>query len=412
MILLDILIIIIVFFILFEIFIYVLCIFTNKKFQWLIIGKDMKPILSQKGLDKFLRHGYDFELGWIRKPNTSNVEFGKYAQTEWHTDKFGSRLNPTFDNDSSLASCYGDSFTFCRQVNDDQTWEHYLSKFFSSNVKNFGVGNYGVDQAFLRLKREYDKNKTKIVIMGIVPDTISRIMSIWKHYYEYGNTFAFKPKFILHDDELSLLSNPINEFKKYSQYYRSLEFVKQHDYFYLKKFKKELINFPYSITIFKNPKRNFYIIFWIILKLILDTLNKSSQKFISKPMDLIMKINLQWRVDLYAKNEPTTIFKKIIENYVLFSQKKQFIPILIFLPQKDDLIFIKNNFHFYSSFLNQLKGLNDLFVIDFTPFLINEPNLDLLYSDDNEYGGHMSALGNEKIASILYDKIDEWKLLS
>ena len=39
----------------------------------------------------------------------------------------------------SIISCYGDSFTFCRQVNDDETWEHYLSKKLKTNVKNFAV---------------------------------------------------------------------------------------------------------------------------------------------------------------------------------------------------------------------------------------------------------------------------------
>ena len=75
---------------------------------------------------------------------------------------------------------------------------------------NFSVGNYGVDQSLLRLKREYAKNKTKIVILAVVPETISRIQSMWKHYSEYGNTFGFKPRFVIVDDKLTLLKNPID----------------------------------------------------------------------------------------------------------------------------------------------------------------------------------------------------------
>ena len=66
-----------------------------------------------------------------------------------------------------------------------------------TNVLNFGVGNYGMDQAYLRLKREYDKNRTEIVILAVVPETIVRVLNVYKHYYEYGNTFGFKPRFIL-----------------------------------------------------------------------------------------------------------------------------------------------------------------------------------------------------------------------
>ena len=45
---------------------------VNKKFQWLIIDKDELPILSETALKKFISHGFDKELGWSRKANTSN----------------------------------------------------------------------------------------------------------------------------------------------------------------------------------------------------------------------------------------------------------------------------------------------------------------------------------------------------
>ncbi len=77
------------------------------------------------------------------------------------------------------------------------------------------MGNYGLDQSLLRLKREVPKNPTKFVIMGVVPETICRILSMWKHYYEYGNTFAFKPKFTIENDQLIQISNPINESSKF-----------------------------------------------------------------------------------------------------------------------------------------------------------------------------------------------------
>ena len=154
---------------------------------------DEKPVLSEDGLAKFIPEGYDSELGWVRKPNTSKNEVGKFGTVTWSINEKGVRNNPKFDSYESKIACFGDSFTFCRQVNDNETWEHYLSKLENDNVLNFGVGNHGVDQSLLRIKREIPKIKIQVIILGIVPDTISRIMSSWKHYYEYGNTFAFKP---------------------------------------------------------------------------------------------------------------------------------------------------------------------------------------------------------------------------
>ena len=154
---------------------------TNRNFQWLIINKDKKPNLSKKGLEKFFKHGYDSELGWIRKPLTEHEESGKYGKTKWHIDKNGARENPILEFDKGKISCYGDSFTFARQVNDNETWTYFLSGLLKTNIQNFGVGNYGIDQSLLRLKREIKKYPSDMVILGVVPDTISRILSVWKH---------------------------------------------------------------------------------------------------------------------------------------------------------------------------------------------------------------------------------------
>ena len=232
---------------------------SRQNYQWLITKKDEFPTLDKKGLEKFFEHGYDQELGWVRKPNTSHEEIGKHGKTFWSIDQKGSRKNPSNEISNSKISCYGDSFTFGRQVNNNETWEYYFSKLSKTNIQNFGVGNYGIDQALLRLKREFPHNKTKIVLMGVVPDTISRILSMWKHYYEYGNTFGFKPKFGFSNNKLNLLTNPINNKKKFSEYQKFLPYVQKNDYFFKNKFKKEIIYFPYSFTILRNFSRNFKI---------------------------------------------------------------------------------------------------------------------------------------------------------
>ena len=77
-------------------------------------------------------------------------------------------------------------------MNNDETWECFLEKFINEGVKNYGVGNYGLDQSFLKyLKKKILKKE--IIIFNVVPETIARIRSYWKHYREFGNTLAFKP---------------------------------------------------------------------------------------------------------------------------------------------------------------------------------------------------------------------------
>ncbi len=321
----------------------------NKDFQWLIIEKDEAPKLSKQGLRKFLLHGYDPELGWVRKPNTSHDEIGKKETTTWHIDERGSRKNPYLGSKESKISCYGDSFTFARQVNDNETWEYYLSELTKTNVQNFGVGNYGLDQAVLRLKREFPKNPTKIVIMGIVPDTISRILSMWKHYYEYGNTFGFKPKFKIYDGNLELLKNPINTEKKFDEYEKFLSYIQENDFFYKNKFKNEKISFPYSITILRNLKRNYGIINWVRKSKKTKSKNQETTKIPWDLMSIIMRINLDWRIKLFKDKNTTNYSKKLLKNMLIIQNNiisNQFLfcyhKKMTFYLLRKNIIFIKN----------------------------------------------------------------------
>lgn len=377
---------------------------VNKKFQWLIVKKDEKPNFSEEGLKKFFSHGYDPELGWIRKPNTEHTENGKYGKTKWHIDKNGSRNNINSEYSIGKISCYGDSFTFSRQVNDDETWIHFLSKLTRTNIQNFGVGNYGLDQSLLRLKREFKKFPSEIVIMGVVPDTISRILSVWKHYYEYGNTFGFKPRFIINNNKLVLIKNLIDSHEKFLDYKNFLKDIQKNDFFYRRKFQKEIIKFPYSITILKNFNRNYKII-----KKINSSKNCEDTNFLnnsySEPMKIIMSRNLQWRIKLFRNNETCELLKKIIQEYVKFSKKENFCPVFIFLPQKDDIKFIKNNYNFYEKFLKNLEDVDGLVLINITNEILKIQNINELFSDKTEYGGHYSKEGNEIIANLIFDEL-------
>lgn len=378
---------------------------VNKKFQWLIISKDERPKLSKTGLKKFIHHGYDSELGWIRKPNTTNTEKNKNGEAFWSINSIGARTNPEFESQKSTISCYGDSFTFCRQVNDNETWEHYLSKLEKTNVKNFGVGNYGVDQSILRLEREFANNQTEIVILSVVPDTICRIVSSWKHYYEYGNTFAFKPRFILKNDEIKIIKNIIDQQQKFDYYEKYLVDIQKFDFFYKQKFLKEKITFPYSFNIFRNMKRNFSILLWVTNIFFCRKLGKDISEFEWESMKIIMDINLKWRLRLFQNTDVITLFQKILERFSRYGLSENFVSIFIFIPQKDDIEFIKKNYHFYKNFIDIINGINGIFFIDITEKFLKASNLNELYSDDNQYGGHLSKYGNKLVAEIIYEQL-------
>ena len=88
----------------------------------------------------------------------------------------------------------------------------------------------------------YEKNKHRnsiYTIIGVVPETINRINSIWKNYLEFGNIYGFKPSFFLKGDKLKLRKNPItkkNDFQK-KKIIKIIKSVSKNDIFYKKKFK-------------------------------------------------------------------------------------------------------------------------------------------------------------------------------
>jgi len=391
-----------------EIFLYFLINYLRKDFQWLITTADETPKLSEEGLRKFFKNGFDPELGWVRKPNTQKDEPGKFGKTTYHIGKDGYRSNPGFESFPKIISCYGDSFTFARQVDDNQSWEWYLSELTKSNVMNFGVGNYGLDQALLRLKREFPKNRTKIVIMGVVPSTIVRILCLWKHYNEFGNTFGFKPMFYIRDNNLELIPNPIDKEEKFFHYWDYLDLIKKYDYFYERKFKREMITFPYLISILTQPVRNFFL-FYLLIK---DKFFRSKQEMQDtemyiEPMKVIMRINLKLRQKLFTEEEyPVALMIRLLEEFVDLAKKEKFIPIFLMLPQKDDILFMREKGLYYDKFVNVIK--EKITTIDLTENLLGRNDLDNIYSDDNEYGGHFSGEGNKIVARFIFEKLNKY----
>ena len=358
--------------------------YVRKNFQWFITPQDECPNIDKKGLEKFLKHGYDAELGWVRHPGTSK------EKEQYRINKKGARMNLLHEALPIVTSSYGDSFCFCRQNKDNETWQWHLSDLTKSNVQNFGVGNYGLDQAFLRLKREYPSNKTKTVIICIVPSTIVRILCVWKHYNEYGNVLGFKPRFKLEGDKLKLVKNIIDSPDKFDDLEKYLPFIQENDYFYKTKFKKEIIRFPYIYYILKNPLRNLPLIYYVLMG--------KKEKALMK----IMNINLKLRIKLFKRKEATDLFLHIVKMFVEYAKDKKFKPILLVIPQKDDVEYIMKHNHYYRGILQDIDG--ELPVIDMYN-LFKEQDLDVIYSDDNKYGGHPNNEGNKIISVEMKKKL-------
>lgn len=368
--------------------------------------KDFFPAIKKEELNKFKIYMYDKFLGTIYKKNTTVVESyfnKKKIRTKYSIQKNGSRYNKLFSK-KNLISSYGDSLAFCRYVNDDQTWQYYLSKKTKSNIKNFGVGNYGLDQSFLRYKKNTD-DKSKIVIFAVGPETIRRNLSLWKHYYEFGNIFYFKPAFFLNKKgRLILKKIPINNLSKKTSFLDIHKKIFYEDFFYKEKFLKYLWKKPYIFSLFKNFYRKLVLIIFFSIKYFEIKNNNQFLKKIAKnffyEFNLLggLKFDFDDRLKYFQNkeyyNNSIELIKLIKKNLKKNNQKV----LLVIIPAHYDLLHRqKNNENYYAEFINNCKKYINC--LDLGEQLKKKHNY--LFADKG-FGGHYNSFGNKEIAKILY----------
>ncbi len=387
--------------------------FLRKQFQWLIIKSDQTPVVPETALKRFIKHSFDPELGWVRKPNTSAGEsqgtVGERRmgskQSAYRINGRGARENPGHEELPAKISAYGDSFVFCRQLNDDETWPWFLSKLTQTNVLNFGVGNYGFDQALLRFRREYPANPTRTVIIGVVPETITRILIVWKHYYEYGNTLGFKPRFRLVDDQLTFIPNVMRAPEQFSELASHLPEFQRNDYFYSKKFTRDLLQFPFLLSLLRRPSRNLPLIFALSMSKsgLIQKLSRGTIQ--TKPWRLVLQQNAKTVHQLYTDSAVTSLFLALLDDFRSTAQSFGCTPVFLLMPYLHDVQHARDHGVYYSTFLKQAR--KKLPMIDLMDSLIDCDELDEYYSSDF-YGGHMTVEGNRWCAKVLYDALQNF----
>ena len=88
---------------------------------------------------------------------------------------------------------YGNSFTQCHQVSDGETWQEYLAAHLGEPIRNFGMGGYGVYQAYRRvLREEKTEHAAKYLVLYVWGDDHIRSLlrcrhaSFYRHWNNYG----------------------------------------------------------------------------------------------------------------------------------------------------------------------------------------------------------------------------------
>lgn len=115
--------------------------------------------------------------------------------------------------DTLRIAVFGDSFTAGDDVSDDEVWAYRLEReLYAAGIRaevlNFGVGAYGMGQAYLRWRRLGKGFSPDIVIFGLQPENLKRNVNVFRQLHHRSGPPFSKPRFALIDDKLQLLNAP------------------------------------------------------------------------------------------------------------------------------------------------------------------------------------------------------------
>jgi hypothetical protein len=139
-------------------------------------------LLTTQGSENLSRNDgwtFDPKLGWVLCDSIRGRSVdGSKGIYRYEAD--GARKVVNFPDRPCRIHTYGNSFTHCDQVSDGETWQEYLAAHLQEPIRNYGVGGYGVYQAFLRMKKVEKQNPAEYIILNIWDDDHYRNLESWR----------------------------------------------------------------------------------------------------------------------------------------------------------------------------------------------------------------------------------------
>jgi peptidoglycan/LPS O-acetylase OafA/YrhL len=345
--------------------------------------------ITQETIQGYVGSLYHPQLGWIYRPNRS-VRLRNSAGTPflYNTDENGSRINPFTDGPKGIITIYGDSYGGSEEVNDDESWQYYLSLLAGLSIESFSTGAYGTDQVVLRLERDLAAGRrSKIIILDIQGENIRNIMSAYRMFYNPndGHKIGFKP--ILSDASgswswvMPRLARPEDR----SSLAEAFAWAKRWDLFYQINATRPRDSSPY---ILQAARALVYLI----------RMNGMGQDY--------LRLNVDRRV--FWRYEPAQRrMAAIVDRFMALSRTYGFRPVLAFLPEGGEVFdfYSRQIKPTYSEFADDIRkryAATGLIVVDALrrPMYPNSFNV-------TPFAAHPSAYGNRVIASALFEALAE-----
>ena len=213
-------------------------------------------------------------LGWEPKPNfiegtDDTLSTGNGTEKIYALDTQYNSLGLRSSKDYSKKrpkgivriSALGDSFTLGVDALQPFSYPAMLEAITkNTEVLNFGVSGYGVDQMYLRFLNETLDYENNAIVMGIFTDDLRRSAITCKDY--------LKPKFVIQDGRLKLTNTPIPTLEDYLTSYKE---PKLESYFI-----KHLLNKIYHINLAERQYDDGFFVSKLILNEMKDITRKKN----------------------------------------------------------------------------------------------------------------------------------------
>lgn len=151
---------------------------------------------------------YDSELGWVNKADINVADvYGPGGNVKINVQGFRSdhRISDAVPRGKTRIICSGDSYTFGYGVDNAYAWCELLARLNPGiEAVNLGGDGYGIDQAFLRYKKQTASIDHQLHVFAFITDDFYRMLS--NNFFGYG-----KPVLRLENNGLRVSNVPVPE---------------------------------------------------------------------------------------------------------------------------------------------------------------------------------------------------------
>lgn len=351
------------------------------------LSQEQKNLITARLGDSPPLRGHHSVLGWIPTPNTLSKDVRINSQGIRSAHDYSRGVDPKLVR----VSAFGDSFTFGSDVDNQSTWEYQLEvQDARFEVLNFGVGAYGLDQAYLRYVQDGVRFKPDIVVIGFMSENIYRNLNVFRPFYSstYQTSIYTKPRFSIENGNLSLVMNPLTTVDDYRRLVTNDEAVLREigdkDYFYQAGYLAGPMDRLPSVRLLK-----------VAIRSVKERLNPVVTK-----------------EGAYAvSSEPFALTTTIFDEFHCAVLQHESLPVIIVYPDLGD--FARYHSHRprrYEPLLEHFKsqGFRYLDVLD--AFIARDPHVPVDRLTIGRWG-HYSQFGNEVVAKYLLRYLNDQGLV-